>query len=177
MKIRRAVLEDARGIAEVHVKSWQETYKGIVDQNYLHSLKVEDRFRMWKAGLATKNDSQPVYVAENSEGRIIGFSSFGPERTKKFSVDGELYAIYLLEKYKGRKIGTALFRTGVQELSKEYSSLLVWVLAENNSKFFYEKFGPEKAREEDIEIAGSKHKEIAYVWKDIKALNKILETN
>ncbi|CAM3872567.1 hypothetical protein [Cytobacillus oceanisediminis] len=28
--IRRVVLEDARAIAEVHVKSWQETYKGIL---------------------------------------------------------------------------------------------------------------------------------------------------
>ncbi len=176
MIIRRAVLEDAKGIAEVHVQSWQETYKGIVDQAYLDNLKVEERYRRWKAGLASKSDSEPTYVAESNEGRIIGFASFGPERTKKYGVDGELYAIYLLENYKGRKVGTALFQAGINELVKTYSSILVWVLAENKSKLFYEKFHPEKADEVEIEIAGNKHKEIAYVWQDIEVLKQSFST-
>jgi len=177
MIIRRAILEDAKGIAEVHVKSWQETYKGIVDQEYLDNLKVEDRFRMWEAGLSVKNHSEPVYVAENRQGEIIGFASFGAERSKRFAADGELYAIYLLEKYKGSKIGTALFAAGVKDFLSHYSSILVWVLAENKSRLFYEKFVPEKAGEEEITIAGKKHKEIAYVWKDIEDLNSKLVKN
>lgn len=170
MKIRRAVLEDAKGIAEVHVKSWQETYKGIVDQNYLDQLKVEDRFRMWEAGLSAKNNPGLTFVAENSVGQIIGFASFGPERTKRYGADGELYAIYLLDEYKGRKIGTKLFYAGIKELIADYSSVLVWVLEDNASKQFYEKFDPEKAGEEEITIAETAYKEIAYIWKDIKLL-------
>lgn len=176
MKIRRAVVDDAKGIADVHVRSWQETYKGIVNQAYLDNLKVEDRFRMWEAGLSSKKDKEPVYVAENSAGDIIGFAAFGPERTNKFGADGELYAIYLLEDYKGRKIGTALLSAGVKDLLSDYSSILVWVLAENNSKLFYEKYDPTKVAEEEITIAGGKHIEIAYVWKDIELLNRKLLT-
>lgn len=170
MKIRRAIKEDAKGIAEVHVKSWQETYKGIVDQKYLDSLKAEDRFRMWEAGLSSENKTGVVFVAENSDGQIVGFASFGPERTKRYKADGELYAIYLLEEYKGRKIGSKLFYEGINELMANYSSVLVWVLEDNDSKLFYEKFGPEKAGEEEITIAETAFKEIAYIWKDIKVL-------
>ncbi|WP_274857053.1 hypothetical protein [Bacillus methanolicus] len=43
MIIRKAVGDDAAQIARVHVKSWQETYKGLIDQNYLDNLKIEKR--------------------------------------------------------------------------------------------------------------------------------------
>lgn len=170
MKIRKANKKDAKGIAEVHVKSWQETYKGIVDQKYLDNLKVEDRLRMWERGFS-ENKIGVVFVAENSDGEIVGFASFGPERTKQYGADGELYAIYLLEEYKRRKIGSKLFYEGIKELMTDYSSVLVWVLEDNDSRLFYEKFEPEKAGEEEITIAETPFKEIAYVWKDIKLLH------
>lgn len=174
--IRRAVLEDTRAIAEVHVKSWQETYKGILDQNFLDNLKVESREKIWLEALTSKKEIVPVFAAETDEGQIVGFASFGPERTKRFGVDGELYAVYLLEKYQGNQIGTNLFLAGVKELSKVgFSSVLVWVLADNKSRQFYEKFHPEKANEEEITIAGTKCVEIPFVWRDIKGLIYSLE--
>jgi hypothetical protein len=48
MNIREAVIEDARGMAEVHVKSWQETYENIIEESYLSKLKVDDRYELWK---------------------------------------------------------------------------------------------------------------------------------
>jgi GNAT superfamily N-acetyltransferase len=174
--IRRAVLGDSRAIAEVHVKSWQETYKGILDQNFLDNLKVESREKIWLEALNSKKEIKPVFAAETDEGQIVGFSSFGPERTKRFGADGELYAIYLLEKYQGNQVGTKLFLAGVKELFKAgFSTVLVWVLADNKSRQFYEKFYPEKANEEEITIAGTKCVEIAFVWRDIKGLINSLE--
>ncbi|MBS0351613.1 MAG: hypothetical protein JSR33_10615 [Proteobacteria bacterium] len=36
--IRRATLEDAEKIAEIHVRAWQESYQDIIDQNYLEAI-------------------------------------------------------------------------------------------------------------------------------------------
>lgn len=171
MNIRTAKLEDARAIAEVHVKSWQEAYQGILDQRFLDNLKIENREQLWLENLSSKSETEPVFVAVTQEGGIIGFASFGPERTKKFCADGELYAIYLLGEYQGKQAGTKLFLTGVKELFKAgFSSVLVWVLANNKNRQFYEKLQPVKAAEEYINIAGTHYVEIAYVWKDIKEL-------
>jgi len=150
MLIERATQLDARGIASVHVQSWRDTYKGIIDQEFLDSLKVEDRYELWKESLKAEQNGC-VYIAKNDSGEVVGFASFGVERTKKFGIEAELYAIYLLDEYKGQKIGSKLFHAGLQQILKlDYKSLMVWVLDKNPSKHFYESFQPEKLVEEKI---------------------------
>ena len=47
-KIRKAVNEDAKQIAVVHVDSWRTTYTGIVADAYLESLTYESKEKMWR---------------------------------------------------------------------------------------------------------------------------------
>lgn len=47
IQIRRANLSDASAIAGVHAASWQETYPGIVPDDFLKNLSVERRFVQW----------------------------------------------------------------------------------------------------------------------------------
>lgn len=175
VKIRKATKDDAKGIAKVHVRSWQETYQGIVSEDYLDSLKVEDRESLWEKSLSQSVDTSPVFVAVNPEGEIIGFASFGKERSGKFKADGELYAIYILKKYQRGKLGLMLLQAGLDTLLKQkYHSMLVWVLADNESRRFYESLQPEKAGEEIVKIAGGEYIEVAYTWKDLKLLNQAI---
>ncbi|WP_079507577.1 GNAT family N-acetyltransferase [Mesobacillus jeotgali] len=176
MKVRKAAIEDSAAIAGVHIKSWKETYQGLVSQEYLDSLKVEDRQPLWEKSLTETPDKSPVFVAVNPEGEIVGFASFGKERTGKFHADGELYAIYILKKYQRKRIGLKLLEVGLEEmLRQKYGSMLVWVLNDNESRKFYESLQPEKAGEEKIEIAGKEFAESAYVWKDSKLLHKTVK--
>ncbi|MEA1854613.1 MULTISPECIES: hypothetical protein [Cytobacillus] len=46
--IRKAVIEDAMGIAKVHVDSWRSTYATIFPQEYLNRLSYEKRETLWK---------------------------------------------------------------------------------------------------------------------------------
>lgn len=171
MKIRRANEHDALGIAKVHITSWKETYKGIVSQHYLDSLKEEDRLKLWEKSLSQKSNASPVFVAINAEQEIVGFASFGKERTGKFEADGELYAVYILEGYKRNKLGLKLLVEGVTDLlNQNYSSMLVWVLEENPSRKFYESLNPRKAGEDWVKIDDREHLEIAYVWEDLQQL-------
>jgi GNAT superfamily N-acetyltransferase len=52
MIIRRAKLDDATAIADVHVRSWKAAYPGQIPQGYLDSLHPEDRVEGWQLVLA-----------------------------------------------------------------------------------------------------------------------------
>jgi L-amino acid N-acyltransferase YncA len=176
MITRKATKDDASGIARVHVRSWQETYQEIISRDYLDTLKMEDRKPLWEKSLSESADTSPVFVAVNPEGEIVGFASFGKERSGKFKAEGELYAIYILKKYQREKLGLKLLQCGLDELiKKNYDSMLVWVLEGNESRKFYESLHPEKAGEELVKIAGKEYIEVAYIWKDLKMLHQTMK--
>ncbi|ASF40622.1 N-acetyltransferase [Halobacillus halophilus] len=137
MKIRRAAVTDAEGVAKVQVDSWRSTYERIVPEEYLTSMTYENRAQKWKE-MITK---QMVYVAENCEGDIIGFSNGGQARSRTYpEYEGELYALYLLKKHQRNGLGKRLIEPIIHELNKmNIYSMLVFVLADNDSRFFYEK--------------------------------------
>lgn len=170
MEVRMAKPGDEYAIAEVHVESWKTTYQGIVDENYLQTLSKSSRAEMWKGAIARGFRDSCLFVAL-IEGKIVGYASGGPERTKKYGIDTELYAIYLLKEIQGRGIGKKLIQEVARFLKeKDHSSMLVWVLTENPCKHFYLSFSPEKLDTEQIKIGENSYEETAYVWKDLQKL-------
>ena len=165
MLIRKAEIEDVKGIAKVHVDSWRTTYKGIVPDTFLKSLSYEQRELIWKKGIKENH----VFIAENENGRIVGFSTGGKERTGKYEAyTGELYAIYLLKEYQGKGIGRSLVQSVVNDLNgKNLNSMLIWAIEENPACRFYEALGGKQVDTEEIEIAGKKLSEVAYGWNEI----------
>lgn len=169
MRIRNAKIEDAAEIAKVHVDSWRSTYKGMISERVLQSLSYQERENLWKQVL--NREKSCVDVAENETSDIVGFASWGRERTGKYSTfQGELYAIYLLAEVQGIGLGKQLIYKVAQSLKKQgLSSMLVWVLADNQkARGFYEAFGPERVDTEPIEIGGDAFEEIAYGWPTLK---------
>ncbi|MGM0754274.1 MAG: N-acetyltransferase family protein [Bacillota bacterium] len=154
-RFRKADLKDAPGLAHVHVHSWRTTYEGIVSGEYLQSLSIEEREQKWVQILS---GSHHTYVCEQDNGEIVGFVSFGKERSGEY--EGELYAIYLLEEYQGKGIGKELFGIAAKSLKKQgYNSMWIWVLKDNPSKHFYYTFKPELIKEEVLTLGGESHQE------------------
>lgn len=167
MIIRLAEKGDEASIAKVHVDSWKTTYKGIIDDSYLKSLSYENRKKMWETAIEAGYEKGCLFVAE-MDGDIVGFASAGTERTKKYEVDGELFAIYILKNYQKKGIGKALFNNVREFLKKKgYNSMLVWVLTDNPSRAFYLSLYPEEIDTEQIQIGDQAYEEIAYAWKFI----------
>ena len=54
MNIREGTPEDAAVIAQAHLASWKTTYPGIIPQEYIDGLKVEDGVSRWHARLTEK---------------------------------------------------------------------------------------------------------------------------
>lgn len=171
--IRKAERKDVKQMAVVHVDSWKTTYKGIVDDVYLSTLKYDDREKLWHSALSTTNY---VWVAEVNH-QIVGFISGGKERTGEYGYDGELYAIYILEKYQKRGIGKKLVEAFSNEMKVKgnYQSILVWVLTDNPSVAFYESLNPVKVGTTQVEIGEGSYEEIAFGWKAIDSLIKNLK--
>lgn len=169
MKIRKAVLADAKGIAKVHVDSWRSTYANILPDEYLNNLSYEGREKLWENNMSQSE----VYVAENLAGEIVGFSMGGRERSEKYKdFTGELYAIYVLKEYQGQGIGKMLVRPIIEDLIElQIFSMLVLVLEKNDSRYFYEALGANQVDVLEIVISGTILNEIVYGWNDIRRID------
>src|SRR5579875_3238148 len=129
MIVRAARVEDAGGIAKVHVDSWRTTYKGVIPDDFLASLSYESRSQRWRSMLSNPTRFAGDFVAEDKTGRIVGFISGGPAQEPYPVYRGELYAIYILQEYQGQEIGRRLTEALVGKLLEAgIDNMLVWVL-------------------------------------------------
>jgi GNAT superfamily N-acetyltransferase len=139
-RIRAAVPDDARAIAEVHVRSWQVAYRGQLPDHLLDGLSVDSRETAWRQILESPDRN---FVVEQ-DGSVVGFASIGRCRdTGAGPAVGELYAIYVEPGAWGGGIGTALMAHAVDELRRDgYTDASLWVLESNNrARRFYEANG------------------------------------
>lgn len=124
--------DEIRGKAYVHWKSWQESYAGMVDADYLARMTLESCVE--KAFLWRDN----IFVAKDGE-RVVGFVGYG--RARGVEGAGEVFALYVLEEYQRRGVGYALVRRALDELA-DCRVFVLWALKENQKALrFYERVG------------------------------------
>lgn len=170
MIVREARSEDGFGIARVHVESWRSAYAGLLPDEALMRLSVEERALGWLRRLQEPEPLTFTCVAETDE-RVVGFVSGGPEREGDPVYKSEVYAIYLLPAYQRRGIGSALLREAAARLIESgYAAMLLWMLVGNPSGRFYEAMGGQTLRTEPFSIAGVTREKIAYGWSDLGGL-------
>lgn len=136
--IRDMLPEDIDGKGTVHYQSWQESYRGIVDDGYLEWLsedKCQEIAHRWPGNTA---------VAA-LDGKVVGFGCWYPCQNDPTAA--ELSALYVLEEYKGRGLGRMLADYCLEKVS-EYKKVILWVLEENHRAIsFYEHYGFAKTGE------------------------------
>ncbi|HEY1741902.1 MAG TPA: GNAT family N-acetyltransferase [Granulicella sp.] len=165
--IRAATQDDASSISRVHVESWRTTYRGIVPDQFLADLNVEERAVRWREVLR----SDPYIFIAELDGKVVGFISGGAIREPLEECDAELFAIYLLAETQGKGIGTSLLMELAKHLEAAgFQSMAVWVLEANVSRGFYERSGAVRVTEKEIEIGGVLLPVVAYAWPSFKAI-------
>lgn len=174
--IREAVAGDAVAIAQVHVQCWREAYAGIVAQETLDAMSVDDRSQRWARILETRlaDPAFCVFVAEK-DGAIVGFGSVASQRDTALAEQGyagELTAIYLLAAHHGSGAAQRLIGAMVAHLiGAGIATASVWVLEDNlRARRFYEKMGGQFLRTERRERRDTTLSEAAYGWRDLTAL-------
>jgi len=166
--IRTAMAEDARAIANVQVQTWKTAYRGIIADDFLDTFTVDERTDRWSEIL--QRPEQGSFVAESDSG-VIGFANGGPERDDRDDFKGELYGLYVLPDWHGQGVGKRLVTTFADWLlGSGMATILVWTLADNPYRRFYERLGGKIVAERDIEIGGQKFAEVAFGWDEVATL-------
>jgi RimJ/RimL family protein N-acetyltransferase len=144
--VRKAKPCDAEEISIIHNNAWREGYKGIMPDEFLSSLTVEDRMSMWKEALTSQDKGS--YVVSELQGVLQGFSVFGPARDVDISSSsaGELVALNVNPRMWGHGIGSALINYVIKSaVEKEWNVLCLWVIESNSRAInLYKRFGFEK---------------------------------
>jgi len=173
MIIRPMRVEDVAGIARVHASTWQTTYRGIIPDDYLDAIQIEEWRERWLPTLTTPAPSTFGHVAENEEnGEIAGFVHGGTTRYPELPYRGELYAIYILKIYQKLGLGRRLMQALARDLlTADLPEMLLWVFETNHaSRLFYEALGGQYAKMNTFEIGGTSVNECAYAWMDLTPL-------
>lgn len=165
VRIRWANVEDARGVALVHVHSWQVAYKGLIDQAVLDAQQVDQRTAAWTqwitcsiADLPTDRGASKAHrllVAEEDR-RIVGWASFGAGRDEGMHDMGELAGLYVHPEFWSQGVGHALISRVESELRDDQQrEAYLWVLQGNDrASLFYERHGWKADGVEKIGDAG-----------------------
>src|SRR6185437_9293443 len=93
MTIRRARPDDALRIATIHIESWQAAYRGVVPDEFLDSLSIEQRSAAWRQNLEA---AEPMTWIAEEHGAALGWVSAGRSRdTDATQSTGEILAVYV----------------------------------------------------------------------------------
>jgi GNAT superfamily N-acetyltransferase len=138
MEIRRARLEDAAAIAEVHVRTWQAAYEHVFGADRLAGIDVSRREGVARR-FATAAEYDTFVAAE--AGRIVGFVASGPPEQE--DEERELFAIYVLPEAWGTDAASGLMHATLDAMrGRGAAHAILWVLDDNpRARRFYEREG------------------------------------
>ena len=162
MNVRAARVDDAAGIASVHVRTWQAAYRGIVSDAYLRTLSIDERTKSWRANLIAA--SPEVWVAEE-QAEVVGWIAFGTSRDADAGAGtGEVEALYVLPEYWSTGVGRTLWERAYLRLqARGFRRATLWVLADNARAIrFYSAAGFAPSLERAIGIGGQSLPEVRY---------------
>lgn len=141
LTISRAAENDCDIIAQILVASWRFAYKGIMPDNVLDNLLVEQRSKGWQNHL--KNGGEAYLLTANES--AFGLVEVCPFRDKIEGFDsyGEIPVIYLMPDKIGQGFGRVLMEFALDLLAKRgFSQVGIWVLEKNKRAInFYEDNG------------------------------------
>ena len=166
--LRDARRGDELAVAELHVRSWQEAYRGIMPADFLAALDSGERAERYEfeAGEERPTTVLAVETGLGGEGvgedpsltnsvevrsgssptpfeRIAGFATFGPSRDGDAAGLGEIYALYVDPDRSAGGVGRKLMSEARRRLSEAgMDEAVLWVLRGNKrAQRFYEREG------------------------------------
>lgn len=127
LTVRAAVLDDAAGIARVHIQAWRESYAYLLPAESLAALQQGPREERWRSIIAAAASDIRVACARTD---IVGWASAGAGRDDDGPRPRELWGIYVLASRHGSGAGQMLLDAAVGD-----AGAYLWI-AEGNPRAF-----------------------------------------
>ena len=137
--VRQAAVGDAPEMARMHVRSWRETYRGVMADRVLDDPELPAaRERFWTTILSDERyRANRVAVAER-DGEVIGIAMAGPPQDSGVQWGTHLYVLYVVAAQHGTGAGAAL----LDAVISPHDSAALWVADPNpRAQAFYRKHG------------------------------------
>lgn len=162
--------QDAQALAEVHVTSWRETYRGLLPDSFLDRMSVPVNTRRFSKSLVTPAEREITLAAADRSG-IVGYAAGGPSRTR-LTGEAEITTLYVLRAHQGHDLGRGLLTAAARVFADQGArSLMISVLRDNfPARGFYEHLGGRADTPRKEPGAGGLMYEVSYRWPDIGAL-------
>ena len=153
---RDATTEDIPALAELHVTTWNATYRTS------RGPTIATRTWQWNQVFAKSNRCDFVLVLENRAGQLIGFT-WGKPHEGEFA--GQLSKIYLRWEYHGLGLGRRMMvETARRFLERGIGSFILFAELSNPTLGFYDHLGGERLVDDRGQFSG------AYGWRDVRTL-------
>ncbi|MFC5924314.1 GNAT family N-acetyltransferase [Micromonospora vulcania] len=139
LTVRSAKVEDVAQMARVHVRCWQETYRGLMSDAVLDDPSLPAaREQFWTAALTDKRYRENRAVVAEREGELIGIAMSGPPLEGAAAWTWQLYVLYVVTAEHGTGAGRALLQAAIDPAE----SAALWVADPNpRAQTFYRKHG------------------------------------
>ena len=157
-EIREARADDLPALAALHVATFKEAH------GHRGAPTYELREAQWRAAFEHETNWF-CYVAETSDGQLVGFAKGTLHDGGVPGFEGELNKIYVLRAWHRSGIGRALVEQVARRfLAEGVGSMLLFGDASNPSNGFYERLGAERLVSAQGEFHGG------YGWRDLRRL-------
>jgi ribosomal protein S18 acetylase RimI-like enzyme len=174
--IRRATKGDAAAIGRVHVETWQSSYAGLLPDAMLVRMSEVRQSAWWSRALGDPREARGIFVADDEEMGVVGFGSCGPVREIPEGLDGtesrvgEVFTLYVESDFQNLGLGRRLLDAMFRQLQADgYDTAVLWMLADNPTRFFYEGLGGALVGRRTDRMSGTEVEEAAYAWRDLEA--------
>ena len=137
--VRPAGVQDVAQMARVHVRCWQETYRGVMPDAVLDDPGFPAaRERMWTVALTDARYRQNRVAVAERDGELVGIAMSGPSEDSVPTEARHLYVLYVRAADHGTGAGRALLEAVVDPAE----SVTLWVADPNpRAQAFYRKHG------------------------------------
>src|SRR5918998_6568182 len=109
LTVRPARAEDVAQMARVNVRSWQETYRGLMADAVLDDPGFPAaRERFWTAALTDERYRENRMAVAERDGELIGIAMSGPPLDAAAAWTRQLYVLYVYAADHGTGTGRAL---------------------------------------------------------------------
>ncbi|NQV80319.1 MAG: GNAT family N-acetyltransferase [Alphaproteobacteria bacterium] len=169
IRLRPGALADAQSIAEVQVATWRDTYAGVLPTDMLVNMSVARHTTYWQAALLRRRAGECITVALVDD-TIVGYGSAGPARGRFPVATGDVQTLYVLHDFQELGLGRALLRALFASLVRDgMRRAVIWVVAQNHSRFFYEAMGGVGRTTRTEQLWKTNVATIGYEWDDLDA--------
>ena len=161
-RVRFARDGDAAAIAALYIDAWRTAYAGLVPDRVLVEMSQATQQYRWSRQIG---GADTVLVAVNGRRDVVGVASGGECRDRRFPGAGEVFTLYVAPDHQGQGHGRSLLEAMLgAHRDSDRTAALLWVLARNPSRFFYQAMGGIQVAERTESIWGVVLPEIAYRW-------------